>query len=130
MAEESNVANLDERRAQVGFRQQQRAPLNPTGGGGTSGGMEARVAKLESDMEHVKKGVDRLERDFSDMKQSLADMRVDNTRDFGAARERLVSLEAKMEALPTKDWITTRLQAYLGIMVAVSAIAIGITKLI
>lgn len=81
------------------------AGLNGGNGGGTFDGMEERVAKLEDKVDKLSESV-------------------------GNVRERLVAVETKIDALPTKDWITTRLQAYLGIMVAVSAIAIGITKLI
>jgi hypothetical protein len=51
-------------------------PLNGGDGGGTSGVMEARVAKLESDMEHVKKGVDRIESGINDLRKGVSDLQV------------------------------------------------------
>lgn len=41
----------------------EQAPLRNGGGGGTSGGMEARLARLEADMDHVKRDVGDLRSD-------------------------------------------------------------------
>lgn len=46
-------------------------PLQTGEGDGTSGGMEARVARLESDMEHVKKDVAELKSDTKAVRASI-----------------------------------------------------------
>ena len=51
--------------------------LKSGGGGGTSGGMEARVARLESDMEHVKKSVAEIATDMKAVRTSINDVKVD-----------------------------------------------------
>lgn len=48
------------------------APLNDGGGGGTFGGMEARVAQLEKDMSEVKSDVKTLLVDTAEIKGRLA----------------------------------------------------------
>jgi len=51
------------------------AHLNRSSGDGTSGGMEARVARLESDVAHIRT-------DITDVKADLRDLRKDGQRDF------------------------------------------------
>jgi len=55
--------------------------------------MEPRIARLESDM--------------SEVKASLMDV-----------RERLAHIEGQLQDMPTKDWMNTRLLAYLGAAIA------------
>jgi len=51
------------------------SPLPPGGGGGTFGGMEVRVAKLEASSEHLVRSMDELRADVRDLKR-------DGERDF------------------------------------------------
>lgn len=43
-------------------------PLKPGGGDGTSGGMEARVAKLESDVSHIRSDIGEIKADIRDLR--------------------------------------------------------------
>lgn len=70
-------------------------------GGGTFEGMEARVAKLEADMDHVKRSLDR-----------LADVPAD-----------LATLKERTSHLPTKDYIDRRLLAMLALIAALTVFA-------
>jgi hypothetical protein len=70
--------------------------LQSGGGGGTFDGMETRVAILERDAAHLVKQVDK-----------LVDM-----------PERLRALEVKVDHLPSKDYITSRLLALLTLIAA------------
>lgn len=54
---------------------QQRPDIDQGGGGPHDPGMEARVAKLESDVEYVK-------RDIAEIKSDLKDLRKDQQNDF------------------------------------------------
>lgn len=64
-----------------------RPGINPGGGGGGMNGLEPRVAKLEAHMEHV---LETTRSTASDMKN---------------ARERLATLEEKVDHLPSKEYI-------------------------
>ena len=74
--------------------------LKSGSGGGTSGGMEARLAKLESDMEYVKRDVGELRPDVKDV------------------RERLSRLEVAVSSLPTKTWGVSALMLLLTLIAA------------
>lgn len=65
--------------------------LKRPGGGDTFDGMEARVAKLEAHMEHVRADLEKLR----DVPANLAD------------------LKATVANLPTKDWVSERLDKQL-----------------
>ena len=71
--------------------------LKGDGGGGTSGGMEARVARLE-------KNVDTLMKDVSDMRTDVA------------------TLKENVRHLPTKPWMFSTLAA----MLAALAVIVGL----
>lgn len=73
------------------------------GGGGHMGGMEARVAKLESGVEHLGTDVGTLRTDMRDV------------------RDRLRAVEVKVDHLPSKGFIVTAL------ILALIAIAAVIT---
>ncbi|WP_428331944.1 hypothetical protein [Novosphingobium sp.] len=84
------ISKAKEDAAEVGI-------LKSGDGGGTSGGMEARVAKLEGNVEHLVKQVDK-----------LADM-----------PERVRALEVKVDHLPSKEYISARLVALLAAFAAI-----------
>lgn len=69
-------------------------------GGGNSGGMEERLAKLEAHMEHV-------QTDVSNM-----------TSDMKSVRDRLIALEVKVDHLPTKGFTVMALLACLAVIAA------------
>lgn len=77
--------------------------------------MDAKIATLEAEMVGVRAGLDKL----SSVPVDIASLRGD-----------LKVTDAKVDILPTKDWIATRLQIYVGLMAAVSAIAVAATKML
>lgn len=86
--------------------------LSKTGGPPTDGGMEGRVARLESDMAHVK-----------DTLKSL-DSRLESVRsDIGSIKTDLTTAKVKIDHLPSKGFIFAvamgMLAAAGGIMAAV-----------
>lgn len=87
--------------------------LNNGGGGGTFGGMEARVARLESDMEHVKKSVADIATDMKAVRSTLGDLKVD----FGRFDER-------SKQMPTKGFIFTTSAGLLGACGGLTALII------
>lgn len=97
MAEESLVgfARLAEQRRQI---EQQ---LKSSDAGGTSGGMEARIAKLEAHMEHVR-----------DDLAKLQGIPVD-----------VATLKSDVSHLPTKGWMVGALGTSLAIIAALIAFA-------
>lgn len=107
MAEPINFAEKRRERG-LGVPPDRKPVLKDGGGDGTSGGMEQRLAVLETEMKHVK----------------------DNLTKLQALPADMAEVKTKIEHLPSKDWIATRLQIYLGAMVAVSVLAVAITKLI
>jgi len=54
--------------------------LQSGGGNGTGGGMETRVARLESDVEHIKNDVAEIKIDVRDMKQDIQKIAISVTR--------------------------------------------------
>jgi hypothetical protein len=91
---------------------QAQEPLQGAGGGGTSGGMEARIARLESDMEHVKNDVAAIKVDTSAIRESLTVVRVDNA-----------SVKERLSHVPTvgKLWAASgSIIAAIGIIVAIA----------
>lgn len=87
--------------------------LKEGGGGGTSGGMEARIARLESDMEHVKRGVDKLDGAVTGARTSIEELRID----FGRFDER-------SKNFPTKGFIFSVAAGLLAASGAVMAIVV------
>jgi hypothetical protein len=76
-------------------------PLPPSGAGGTYDDMEGRLAKLESDMEYVK-------RDVGEMRPDVAKLKTD-----------VATLVERVGNLPTKEWTFKSLAA---LLVAISVI--------
>ena len=70
--------------------------LSSGGGGGTSGGMEPRIAKLEAHMEHV----------------------LDELKKLAPVPERLARIEERVSHLPTKDELGSKLRNWVGGAVA------------
>jgi tetrahydromethanopterin S-methyltransferase subunit B len=91
----------------------QASALQGGDGGGTSGGMEARVARLESDMEHVKKAVDRLETSVSDTKKSL-----------GEVKTTVSVLDERSKHFPTRTELLTTSAVMVAIIGAIVALIV------
>lgn len=64
--------------------------------------MEARVARLEADMEHVKKGVDKLDASTSDIKKVVNSIQVDISKGVGEIKVELSKLTEGAKHFPTK----------------------------
>jgi hypothetical protein len=84
------------------------SPLKKSGGDGTSGGMEARVARLESDMEHVKKSVAEIATDVKGGRATLGEIKVELGR-----------FDERLKHMPTKGFIFVTAAGMVG---AISAI--------
>lgn len=80
-------------------RKLQEGALQNGSGGGTSGGMEARVAKLEAHMEHVRSDISK-----------LADVPAD-----------LATLKERITHLPSKGFIVTATVGAIGAATALMA---------
>ena len=77
--------------------------LKSGGGGGTYGGdMEARVARLESDIEHLKKGVDKLDIVASETKKAVTAVHLDVAKGVGEIKAELVKITERAKHFPTK----------------------------
>lgn len=95
-----NVLDDTRRRLERLERQQAGEPLQGDGGGGTSSGMEERVAKLETHFEYVRKDLDEIKADQK-------------------------TIIAALGILPTKRDLTNNVVAIITVGLAVVAITIG-----
>ena len=77
--------------------------LKDGGGGGTSDDMEARVARLESDMGHVKDTLKSLDARTESLRKDVGDVKTD-----------LATLKVKVEHLPGKGFIFAVATGMLG----------------
>lgn len=84
--------------------------LKHGGGGGTSGGMEARLAKLEAHMEHVLADVSALKADVGKLKTDMA------------------TLIERVSNLPTKGFIVSATLTTLAMLTAMTAFAPAIQR--
>ncbi len=88
-----------------------RASLQSGGGDGTSGGMEARVAKLEAHMEHVLQDVSLIRADVGTLKTDMATVKV------------------KIDALPSKDFVVKVVVGSAAVLGALQVFGPSIAKL-
>lgn len=89
--------------------------LSDVGGGGSSN-VESRLARIESDMSHVKDTVAKIDRGQEDIRKTLTDLKVD----FGRFDER-------SKHFPTKGFIFS---VSAGLLATVSGIMAVLIKLI
>lgn len=86
--------------------------LKIDGGGGNSGGMEARIAKLEVTVEHIDRNVARMAPDLANV------------------RERMGVLEERVAHLPGKGFIVVALLTSLAVVAALIAFSDQISALV
>jgi hypothetical protein len=99
------------------------APLKTAGGGGTSGGMEARLAKIEADVEHVKNDVAKLQDSGSDIKKTLSSIQVDIAKGIGEIQTGMATITSGLKHRPTRWEVfltLTALIAAIGTIVAIT----------
>lgn len=101
-------------------RSKQVVALQGSGGDGTSGGMESRLARLESDMEHVKKAVDKLDRGQEDIRKSLDGLK----SDFSGLKVDFGRFDERSKHFPSKGFIFSVSAGLLAATSAVMAILI------
>lgn len=103
----SNIREVDEAfMAELVARERESETLKGGGPGGISGDMEARVAKLEAHMEHVRADLGK-----------LANVPAD-----------LAEIKANVQALPDKDWVGTKMRNWVGGSVAILTLVTLATK--
>jgi hypothetical protein len=81
--------------------------LQSGGGGGTSGGMEPRVAKLEASVENI-------QRDIADIKTDVREFR----NGIGGLNVSVATMTERVSHLPTKDFIVKTVIAVLAVVAA------------
>jgi uncharacterized protein (UPF0335 family) len=111
----SNVTDLgtwrsiDERLQQLEKRESQ-GDLKAGGGGGTSDGMEQRVAKLETEV--------------SDLKKQVTDMRVENAKAFGDVKTVLATIDERTKHLPSRFEVVGIVALIVGVLGGAIGIAV------
>lgn len=119
----SNVHDLIERQRALGrevrevMGQTTSKPLYGGGGGGTSDGMETRVARLE-------KVTEQLAKDVGDLRVDLAAIK-ENVRPVSTLVTDMAMLKERVSHLPTKDELGTKLRTYLTIAVSIIGVMIA-----
>lgn len=86
------------------------APLPNGGGDGTSGGMEARVAALETHVEHMRGDIGALKGDVHAIRSDVGTLKTD-----------VVLLRQRVDDLPTKGYIVKVVTAGLALIAALMA---------
>lgn len=107
-------------------------PLFGGGGDGTSGGVEARVAKLEAQVEQLRVEVGRLASlpaDMAGVKSDLSSVKVSLGR-FESVPSDIATLKERVANLPTKDELGNKLRAYMLTTTALVGAVVGVITLI
>jgi t-SNARE complex subunit (syntaxin) len=86
--------------------------------------MEARIAKLEADMDHVKRSVDKLDSGVSDIKKTVSDIRVDVAKGVGEIKTSIAAITERTRHLPTRWEVFLTLATLLAAVGATVALAI------
>jgi hypothetical protein len=90
------ISKITERLDRLGDRAP-RDPFDNGGSGGDDGGMEARVAKLEATVEHI-------QRDLTDIKQDVREIRSSMSTDFRLTWGGLIALALGLAGLMAKGF--------------------------
>lgn len=125
------MSNVDDRiRRMFTERADQLQGLKGAGGGGTSGGMEARIAKLESDVDHLKRASDKIDGKLD----TLLSGQTTIAASIAALSERTATLpklttdvsklEERTTHLPTKPYIFLCMGAVIAAVGALVALLI------
>lgn len=93
-------------------------------GGGD--GMEPRIAKLESDVGHIRAGVDELSRSFKESVSKQTEQRVEFLQKFSDLKTEIVIINEKMSHFATK---TYSIATAFGIVAALSALILFAERL-
>ena len=99
------ATEMDAEAAYMRLEADQSGTLKSGGGGGTFDGMEARVAKLETSMEFIKRDVGELRSDVSTLKTDVA------------------RLDERVKMLPSKGFIVSASVTIIGLLTAVVVFA-------
>lgn len=94
-------------------------PLRPPGGGGTDGTMEAKIAILETHVEHIRGNLSDIKSDVAATRASAAELTTG-----------LAVLKTEVGHLPTKGFIVTAVGLVSGLVVAVVTLQEQLQKLL
>jgi hypothetical protein len=100
------------------------ATLKGGGGDGTSGGMEGRIARIESDMEHVKHGMAALELGSSELRKGVTAIQVDVAKGVGEIRTVFSGLDERSKHFTTRWDVVVMLSVLFGLLSGVIALAV------
>ena len=89
------------------------------GGDGTSGGMESRVAVLETHVEHIRKDLDSMKADLKSATTSIGEIKTDTAL-----------IKERMSNLPTSGKVVTYLLSALAVLAALSVFSPTIQKFV
>lgn len=117
-----NVTPLMSEAAELASLRRQVEQLKGSGGGGTSGGMEPRIARLE-------KAAEQLAKDVGDLRVELAAIK-ENVRPVSTMVTDMAMLKERVSHLPTKDELGTKLRTYLTIAVSIVGVMITAAGLV
>lgn len=92
---------------------QMRQKLRDSDNGGTSGGMEERIAKLESDMAHVKES----------LKEIRSDLRTTSS-DVSTLKSDVATVKENLRHLPTQTWLFKAMAGMVGAMGVIVAVIV------
>lgn len=82
-------------------------PIAKSGGGGDNGDMEARIARVESDMTHISKTLDEVKLDVREIRKDIQEVRKEATRDYRTLFAALISVAIGLAGLMAKgfQWV-------------------------
>lgn len=82
-------------------------PIAKPRDGGDNGGMEAKIARLESDMSHISKTLDEVKLDVREIRRDIQDVRKEATRDYRTLFAALITVAIGLAGLMAKgfNWL-------------------------
>lgn len=79
----------------------ERKPIDPPGGGGDNGGMETRIAKLETAIDYIQRDVKELRDDVRSMRSDISSIR---TTDFRLLFGAIITVALGLAGLMAKGF--------------------------
>ncbi len=79
-------------------------PIAKSGGGGDNGDMEARIARLESDMNHISKTLDEVKTDVREIRKDIQEVRKEAGRDYRTLFGALIAVALGLAGLMSKGF--------------------------